>query len=315
MAQGFVKSKNLRESSSPELDTNAFNNLTSVPGQENVVNDIKLFSNNRKDVSVLQAGSDFIYDYPKRSYLITNPQKIAFSNKTIIYTEEQNSKELEVFDSNGIDKFKLKLKSNGEEYVNENINLIRKDITTLENIKNLNKERSQTINISPDELDSLPNVFELTRGDDIFNSSTIPEFIDLIQFTIDKFLFKKDKSFVLNENKEIDQTLTIDGNLSIINEGNISFENENSPGIFISSGQSKVRAFSSTFNPWSTDDISNKTLTSASKIFVKTLIASNLNFSTLTTNNVTSSDVKQDYTHKVKVTINEIEYFLLCKST
>lgn len=318
MAIGFIKSKNLSESTEPELDEAALNNLYG----RNISSDIELFSNNLKNESRL-TNKDFVLE--DDTFVITNFDKVAFSNQTQIFTGENKDIELTVIDSNGSDRFKL-LYANNEFYTDDSHDLIRKDIILFENFDNFRRERewsdvqstsSETggLNIGfgdNEEIDSR-TAFKFRTSQFSQNDQTVLERFDEITANLSQVQLKRNITPLINENFNANEILNINGSFTITNDDSILLDQPDAPGLYITNGTTEARAFSSDYNPW---EEANSTLSTESSLTtIKKLSLTNPTITTIDLQNETESntDVVLDFTHKLEINIDGSTYALLCK--
>lgn len=316
MAQGFVQILNLRESDTVSGDRSSLNNL----GGAGISSDLELFSNNIFNTTTISANNFTV----SNNYIVldTSIYQIPFSNKTIV---THDSKELEVVNSNGVDRFQLIDSDSNIVTPNATSDVVRKDAVTLQHIRNLvssgiptNQTELQVAEsggIAVNESGVVVNQEGVNTG-----RITVREYFDRIDEVLDRYNYDRIFSIVTDIYQEFDRPINLKSTITITNDNNISLptvagQEDLAPGVFISSGTSAQRAFSNNNNPWSGSVPSSGYLTtSANNSTISTLILTDPDFESLSTSAILPSDVIDDYTHKIQVSVNGETYFLLCSN-
>lgn len=290
MAQGFVKSLNLRESGS-EGDVGIFNNI----GGEGIVNDLRLFSGNTKKVSKLLSSE---YTVDGTIIIVTGDGRVPFSNRTVV---EHNSQEYTVVNSNALDRFELE-DSLGNKFVPTG-DLTRSDAVTFENLQNMSVTRLEAVRDSgagsTTESSGTTSINEETG---IYNLRSIASNYSVIEEGLGIYYYKKSRIPLTYEDSSFNKRLTFTGNIRITNTGNEP-QSEDSPGIFIKGPAGAVRAFSDTSNPWIENSTGSKLETTANNTSAYSLVLNGPNLVLPSSELNTESGDAQDYTHKMKVAV------------
>ena len=306
--RGFVISENLKESDNSAKDARIINNL----GGEGTSDNFSLFSGNFRRESIVGPEN---YTHANGIFTVDSSNGfVAFSNDTqIIFRENNNTVNTgTVILSDGLQKFRVVDGSNNDIIPSANTFLVRSDVTTSENIRNLRPNRIQVIFGADEERDIISSG---DNEEDVFNVRTISENYDQIDLSYDFYNFKKQKIPIGYANTNFQDSLIFDGTVRIVNDSNVPRSNT-SPGIFIVQDGSPSRAFGDTSNPWST---SSNTTISTANASVSVLKMQNPEFETIT-DSANSGVVSVDATHTLPVQItneNGVEetYFLLLKTT
>lgn len=296
MPQGFVRTLNLLESSTGTSDANILDNLGISP----VSDDIRLFAGNLRNTAVLPANT---YITSGNTIVIDSDGYIPFSNRTVVIHDNDT---YTVTESNALDSFKLL--DSGNNYFVPTQDLVRSNAVLFENFENLKPVRLETIvDVGADE--DLEG--DEINYDSVLDERTISQNLDFFENAQNSFFYKKSRIPISNEDASFDKEIVFSGAVRITNDQEVAQSNT-SPGIFILSGQNAVRGFSDTSNPWSA---ANSTLeTTADKASVQTLVLNDPDFIDSSAN-TESGDVNTDFTHKLKVTVNNETYFIMMKST
>lgn len=323
--QGYIKVLNLGESTQ---DRQAINNLGVAP----IADDISLFINNTRNESfLLVKSSEFnsstgeikivnttIEEANLRSSVFTNKDKVVLRS-----LDNQNlTLDLFVIDSNSKDSFYLSTDAEGGStfifFPTEDFYVVRNDQVTAADLLNLGTQRTGTsVSTSPGDLgtDDVAN-----SGDDQYTFNEL--FAELYGY-LDIAAFKSDTKYTKTKIIATNETIRTEGGVIVADPSDtITTEGivESSPGIYIANPESsldnieRVRAFSSTQNPW-TDNLSGTLFTDSVNVTTGTLVLNGgVVINGITTTN-SSGTVNQDtFSHKIKVQINGIDYFL-CLST
>lgn len=298
--RGFAKSNNLRESETGSSDVNILNNL----GGGNVAEDIRLFSNNLRNESVLPSNS---YDLVGDMIQVVQEGFIAFSNNTEIALEDDLATTYTVTESNGIDQFKLTNSAGEIVTLDSPLDMIRSDAVTEENIANLRVDRLETtITIAEDE-EAEDFAVELTDQQNVFDRYTISENYSIADQAVSLYQFKRSQSLVNFRDNNVDVDINSNGYLRITNDDDVP-RSQSSPGLFIVSNDgSTIRAFEDDSNPW--EESGTALQTTSVQATINNLILSN---PSITLDTVSSeSGLVSDFTHLLPVTINGEQYQLL----
>lgn len=317
--QGFIKSANLQEN---ELDRQAINNLGEAP----IADDISLFINNLKNESRLEVKAAE-FDVIEGTITIVNANAEESRLRSAVYTNGDRVRiedtsgniirnDLFVARSNGEDTFGF---ATDEELTNEfifnptaNFVVVRNDAVTLANIRNLGVQpntASLSTGLGTGEGDSdqavnLSDAYNLQFGE-------IYEYLDIAKFQADS-KFVNDKNVAANVDFAMEGTFTIrDPSDTILSEG----IGANSPGLYITDPNSpvtniqKIRAFSDTFNPWE-DTVTALTTQSSSVTAGNLKLNQGLRVQGVTPVSESGTVNASTFTHKVKVQIDGIDYYL-----
>lgn len=324
--QGFVKTANLKEN---ELDRQALNNLGTAP----IADDISLFINNLKNESTITIDSNE-YDVITGLVTIVNDTPELSAARSAVYTngdrvriEEQDGTlirdNLFIRESDGEFTFGF---ATDEELQNEFIFIpsapfvvIRNNSVLLENIERLGVQQN-TASFSSGLGDGTGDDDDTIDIDteDTYNTqfSEIYEYLDIAKFQA-KSKFVNDEDVAADVDFAMEGTFTIrDPSDLIVDEG----INANSPGLYITDPNSpvtniqKIRAFSDTFNPW--EDTGTALQTLSLDVTTGTLKLNN-GIEIQGISPVTSSGNVDNttFTHKTKITIDGIDYYLCLNQT
>ena len=322
MAQGFVRDLNLIESDTGVLDRGILDNL----GGAGITTDLLLFDGNFKYISKLVAA-----DYTVSAgnlVTVSGEGKVAFSDGTkISFDNEATNFQYTVFDSNGIDKFKVKNDA-GQTRTSAQITagdgtLRRNDGVTFQNLSNLSSKRLEV------STSSSTGVGQDSGMEDLFNTYTSGAQTTYISTQLGIYFYKRDRVPLTFEDSSFDEPVNFRGQVMIIDSSATasSQPDENSPGLFIvdanNPGAGAIRAFSDASNPWSdtvsgvlsTTEVSSEpnklslvpdtAYAGISSSTVPNVVDSSS--SLLVTSNVPTSSA----THKLPVIINGQQYFIL----
>jgi len=322
--QGFVKSANLQEN---ELDRQALNNLATAP----IADDISLFINNLKNESLLEIDSS---EYDRITGLITiiNDTPELAAARSAVFTNGDQVR-IEQLDGTLIQDNLFIRESDGEftfgfatdaalqnEFIFAPIqpfNVIRNDSVLLENIALLGVQQN-TASLSTglgteegdgDQAVDLDNAYAVQFGE-------IYEYLDIAKFQADS-KFVNDKDVAAGVDFAMEGMFTIrDPSDLIVNDG----INDNSPGLYITDPGSpvtniqKIRAFSDTFNPWE-DTVTALTTQSISATTGNLKLNNGISIQGITPISESGTVNNTTFTHKIKVNIEGIDYFLCLTNT
>ena len=315
MAQGFVRDLNLIESDTGSLDRGILDNL----GGANITTDLLLFDGNFKFRSAIEGGH-YSYDSSTDVVTVTGEGKVAFSDGTKISIDGAGFAgasvfEYEVFDSNGIDKFRVK---DGFGSVSPSGTLRRNDGVTFENISNLSSKR----------LETNPSASTGVSGDDgasdLFNQYTSSTQVDYINSQLGLYYYKRDRIPLTFQDSSFDETVRFRGSVMIVdNDATVSTQpGDLTPGLFIvdpSNPGAGVRAFSDASNPWSetayANTLSTTEVNSQPNVLKLNPVSTNApNLITGTSELVSETNAVSTYDFKLPLTVNGETFFLLLKS-
>ena len=309
MAQGFVKSSNLVESSTGGSDRAILDNL----GGPNISNDVLLLDGNTKFTSKLIAT-----DYTVSGGIVyvngsTSEGKVAFSNGTLI-SHSGGAYEYTVKNSNGVDRFQLY--TSGNAVFSPTGVIKRSDAVTGINLANLSRKRLDT------DVGTSTGIGSGTGSADLFNQQSINSQVSYIGGQIALFYYKRGRVPLTYQNSTFSLPIRFNGAFRITNDANLSTNLNTSPGLFIvdanSPGTAPIRAFSDTSNPWSLASGALQTTETNAQCSVLKLqpTDSNVNINLDSTGNnhsVAETNTVGSYTHKLPVIVNGQQYYLLLK--
>lgn len=324
--QGFVKSANLKEN---ELDRQALNNLGEAP----IADDISLFINNLKNESRLLV-LDGEYDVITGLVTIVNEDAQIAAERSAVYTngdvvriELENGTlirdNLYIAQSDGEFTFGFATDSELQNQFifspNTNFVVIRNNSVLLENLERLGVLQNTAsfstglgdgtgdtdVSVAVDTEDTYANQF-----------NEIYEYLDIAKF-------QSRSKFVNDEDVAADVDFAMEGMFTIRDPADLVVDEgitANSPGLYITDPNSpvtniqKIRAFSDTFNPWE-DTVT--ALTTLSLDVTTGTLKLNQGIEIQGIAPITSSgDVDNTtFTHKIKVNIDGIDYFLCLNQT
>lgn len=311
MAQGFVRDLNLIESDTGALDRGILDNL----GGANITTDLLLFDGNFKFVSKL-ISSDYSVD-ASNVVTVSGEGKVAFSDGTKISLEsEATNFNHEVFDSNGIDKFKVKNSSGTT--ITPSGTLRRNDGVSFNNLSNLSSKRLET---NPS---ASTGIGADDGASDLFNEFSSASQVDYINGQLGLYYYKRERIPLTFEDSSFDSTVNFRGSVMIVdNDATVStVPGASTPGLFIVDANNPsagaTRAFSDASNPW--DDtvsgvLSTTEANSQPNVLKLNPVSNNSpNFQTGSNLIVSETNAVSSYNFKLPVTINGETFFLLLKS-
>lgn len=334
---GFVKSLNLQESG-PASDESIFENL----GGPGITEDIRLFAGNLAAETRVPYGAsnvadtEIYWEYDASNWIYikrkgVNEGVTPFSNRTRIKVGTTN---YYVFDSDGFTKFKLYANINAQTVINpatlNQEDLVRSESVTFQNLDNMSKARLDTIVDSGQGGGTGDAAGGVSTDDGVDSYLTeiysIGENYGLGQNALALYFYKKSRIPRTYEESIFDKRIVFDGGIRIVNTQEISATDPSAPGLFIVSGETSVRAFSDTSNPWyeessGTNPANGASLaTDATRSQVTNFKTQNPNFRNPDTNtfgvisetgNIAPSSSNAIY--KLKVNVNGETYYLLLK--
>jgi len=301
MARGFVKSNNLSESSTGPSDRGILNNL----GGLNIADDILLFDGNTKFTQKLVADD---YEVVDDIVIVTGEGKVTFSDGTLI-SHDGSAYQYIVKNSNGVDRFQL-YDTLDAVFVPTGV-LKRNDTVTSVNLGNLSRKAIIT---------NIERVSGLASTEDLYNSQSINSQTSYIDGNIASFYYKRERIPRVYEASVFNSPVAFSGPVRVTNDANAS-QGVDTPGLFIvdvsDPDSTGIRAFGDASNPWSADVGELKTTEDNSKVSTLKLEPSSNsvpNFdSTLNDHYIVEEISAGDYTHKLPVTVNGQQYYLLLK--
>lgn len=329
--QGFLKSANLLENTQ---DRQLLNNLATAP----IADDISLFINNSQNVSrltIADAEYNFItglvtlvnntpQQQADRSAVFTNgdPVRILYTNETILQAN------LFVTQSDGEKTFGFASDVDGEEQFtfdppSEGFIVERSDAVILNNLTFLGPvETTAGFSSGLTGADSAdPDSGSSIEPEDTYAN----QFLEIYQY-LDISKYQADKKFVSDRDVATDDDFRMEGTFSINDPADMIITegiNVNSPGLYITNPSSpvsniqRIRAFSDTSNPWEVtgSGVNTKLTTNAVTAQTGDLKLNNGILIDGITPITESGNVNNvTFTHKAKVKIDGIDYFLCLTS-
>ena len=330
--QGFLKSANLLENTQ---DRQLLNNLGEAP----IADDISLFINNSQNVSRLQI-ADNEYNFitglvtivnntaeqqAARSGVFTNgdPVRILYVNETVLQDD------LFVTQSNGETTFGFATDEEGDSQYTfdppaEGFIVQRSDAVVLNNLTFLGAVEDTAGFSSGLDTNSTGAEPSETQGIDT-DDTYANQFLEIYQY-LDIAKYQADKKFVSDRNVATDDDFRMEGSFSINDPADMIITegvNLNSPGLYITNPASpltniqRIRAFSDTSNPWEVigTGVNTKLTTQAASAQTGDLKLNNGILIDGITPITESGNVNNvSFTHKAKVKIDGIDYFLCLTS-
>lgn len=330
--QGFLKSANLLENTQ---DRQALNNLGTAP----IADDISLFINNNQNVSVLEI-ADAEYNFVTGLITVVNDtaelnaaRSAVFTNGDpvrILYTDDTVLKDnLFVTQSDGETTFGVATDAEGNAQYTfdppaEGFKVVRSDAVVLNNLTFLGAVED-TAGFSSG-LDTGSTGAEPSEQSGIDTEDTYAnQFLEIYQY-LDIAKYQADKKFVSDRNVATDDDFRMEGSFSINDPADMIITegvNLNSPGLYITNPASpltniqRIRAFSDTSNPWEVigTGVNTKLTTQAASAQTGDLKLNNGILIDGITPITESGNVNNvSFTHKAKVKIDGIDYFLCLTS-
>lgn len=329
--RGYLIDTNLRETSE---DRQSLNNLGGAP----IADDIALFVNNTRNESIIPIRLDE-FDTDTNTFIIVNETDEELDSRNYVFTnrdkvkivDEDNeviAENLYIINSNTNDQFQLSnelgsstavsvpVPSDSDVSGRYSMFIVRSDEVTQENLERLGIETTDASAVLGDD-ENVERSSAFDRIDDFdgeFNE--IYGFINIASYSA-RFKYVSDRSVATGEKLRIEGSVIVaDPSDTIVDEG-IS---NTSPGLYLSDPQSDVddisstRAFSSTSNPWE-DDEAGTLSTLSTDVTVGNLILNNgIKIDGITSATEFGSVDRATFTHKIKLQIDGIDYFL-CLST
>lgn len=338
--QGFVKSANLKEN---ELDRNAINNLGEAP----IADDISLFINNTKNESVLDIFEDEYDRITGRITIINATQELAaarasvFTNGDRVRIERTDGTverdNLYIANSDGETQFEfatdVDLNNQYTLSLRDDFKVVRYDTVTLDNFAQLGVQESTAsfssgLATGDSDINSGDGTVTAVEEEDTYNTrfGGIYEYLDVA-----KYLAKK--KFVIDEDVASDDQFATEGTFTIQDPADTILDvgiTNDTPGIFITDPNSsvlniqRIRAFSDTSNPWEETGSSTGSLATSTGVLQTGAISAQAGTLKLNagikvdgiTADTSSGNINATYfSHKIKVVINGIDYFLCLNAT
>jgi len=332
--QGFLKSANLLENTQ---DRQLLNNLGEAP----IADDISLFINNSQNVSRLEI-ADNEYNFitglvtlvnstaeqqAARSAVFTNgdPVRILYVNEEILQDD------LFVTQSNGETTFGFASDVEGDSQYTfdppaEGFIVQRSDAVILNNLTFLGSLETTAGFSSGLDAGGAAEAEAGESGGGIDTEDTYAnQFLEIYQY-LDISKYQANKKFVSDRNVATDDDFRMEGSFSINDPADMIITegvNLNSPGLYITNPASpltniqRIRAFSDTSNPWEVvgTGVNTKLTTQAASAQTGDLKLNNGILIDGITPIVESGNVNNvSFTHKAKVKIDGIDYFLCLTS-
>lgn len=318
--QGFAIKNNLSETTA---DRQIITNLGGSP----LGDDIVLLYNNKRNKSSIFVGSENLIGSFIR--FDENVVQSVFSNKTRLTI---NNNIYYVRDSNGLNEFRLSTLPNLSDLVTfPPIGFYeRSDEVSQENITNFSKVRRST-DLNAVQSETLTGF--LNQSASILGSSTPTNLLENLEANLDFYKFRRNGAITRINSFLSPNNTVIKGYVRVQDIDNLNAFglNDDRPGIFIYNPTtgSGVRAFSSNDNPWSqnsgylessSNNINVGTLKSAVWVSGSTYTARTFGI-TLKNSNIapavteTTIIAKNNFTHKVPITVNGDTYFLCLRQT
>lgn len=254
----------------------------------------------------------------------TQEEETALVLANIIGLGEAVGREMQlyVYESNTVDRFKVR-----DQYgINRDVSgdLVRPDIITASNIRNMAVDREDTIT---DAIVVDTDSGGSSTGEIGYISAPIASNYSEIDNGLSMYTYKKSRLILGYEETFLRKQALVNGYINITNPDNISVidPEANPPGLYIRppTGGNPIRAFSDTSNPWARNNETGRLETTASKITAQTLILNNPNLQPSNSadqhqiptdsdgNPVTLTlDGNSGDRYKIKVEINGVPYFL-----
>lgn len=331
-AQGFDKSLNFGESNDGASDRRIVGNLI----ETGIEGDLVLFSNNLRDFSEIP--SDAYSVAADGLVTITQAGYLPFSDETkvlvVTYPDEESQDlsiggtlgtELEVFESNALDRFRLK-DSDGNAvttgFDGSLQSLRRNDVVRFGNLTNLKATRIPSVDasVSAQGADAAGEEGDIS----LFDSFDIEGVYAALDSSVATLEFAKTSIPRTYEDSVFNnKNLVFDGSLRILNTQNVDVAANptTAPGLYIQAGSSSKRAFSDTSNPWSggTDsDVGAALITQADESTIGDMFLYGSTpeiYGTWAANPTTDTGPITDWSHKIPIKINNgaSTVFLLVK--
>jgi hypothetical protein len=330
--QGFLKSANLLENTQ---DRQALNNLGTAP----IADDISLFINNNQNVSSLTI-ADAEYNFitglitivndtaelnASRSAVFTNgdPVRITYMDDSVLQSD------LFITQSDGETTFGFASDFAGDsQYTFDppaaGFKVVRSDAVVLSNLTYLGAVED-TAGFSSGLGEGASGVEgEGASGIDT-DDTYANQFLSIYQY-LDIAKYQADKKFVSDRNVATDDDFRMEGMFNIEDPSDMILTegvNSNSPGLYITNPASplsniqRIRAFSDTSNPWEVTGTGVNTQLSTGAITAQTgdlKLNNGILINGVAPINESGNVNNVTFTHKAKVKIDGIDYFLCLTS-
>jgi|SaaInlLV_10m_DNA_1039704.scaffolds.fasta_scaffold22549_2 hypothetical protein len=333
--QGFVKSANLKEN---ELDRNAINNLGEAP----IADDISLFINNTKNESVLNV-FESEYDRITGRITIINSTIELSASRASVYTNGDKVRlekldgtvvrdNLYIRNSDGETSFEFAtddtLNNQFTLSLREDFNVFRYDTVSLENMNFLGVAESTAsfssgLATGDSDINSGDGSATAVEEENTYNSrfGGIYEYLDVAKYLAKK-KFVEDEDVATDDKFDTEGTFTIEDPSDTILDVGIT---NDTPGIFITDPNSsvlniqRIRAFSDTSNPWEETGSATNSLGTSTGFLQTGAISAQAGVLKLNTGikvdgitpQASSGNISATYfSHKIKVNLNGVDYFL-----
>lgn len=333
--QGFVKSANLKEN---ELDRNAINNLGEAP----IADDISLFINNVKNTSELTIFEEEYDRITGRITIINTTIELAASRASVFTNSDKVRVEqldgtvirdnLYIRNSDGESSFELATDEAGNNQftlsLREDFKVVRYDTVTLANFAQLGVAESTAsfssgLATGDQDINSGDGTVEAVDEEDTYNTrfGGIYEYLDVAKYLAQK-------KFTIDEDVASDDTFATEGTFTIEDPSDTILDigiTNDTPGIFITDPNSsvfniqRIRAFSDTSNPWEETGSSTNSLATSTGVLQTGAISAQagtlklnagLAVDGITPVSSTGNINAAYFSHKIKVNINGVDYFL-----
>lgn len=311
--RGYIKNNNFDESQTADSDKRIIDNLAGA----GISSDVALFSNNLRNRSAITT-TDYVFENNK--FIITNIYMLPYANNTLV---EYDNNTYVVKNSNLTNSFQL--------YPLDNLNspfiptepfkdIFRNDSVSFENIANLNPQRLQTKPTSSTNIDN-NEVNTIRAGEfDPYTYYSINENIESIVQSTEIYEYKRNSAIMTDKENVVSSPLSVNGTIAITNVDSnnnpvtVPFNTETDPGMFISNGTNKIRAFSNNSQPW--EKVTGGLFTDSTNTNINKLIMSNPEINGITVTPVTTEQIDtslKNVYYSIPVVINDETYYLLCK--
>ena len=330
--QGFLKSANLLENTQ---DRQALNNLGTAP----VADDISLFINNNQNVSTIQcADSEYNFItglvtlvnstpelFAARSAVFTNgdPVKINYTDDTVLkddlfITQRDREKTFGfASDKAGDSQYTFSPPAAG-------FKVVRSDAVVLSNLTFLGAVEDTagfSSGLGEGAAGGEPEGASGINTEDTYAN----QFLSIYQY-LDIAKYQADKKFVSDRDVATDDDFRMEGTFNIEDPSDMILSegvNSNSPGLYITNPASpltniqRIRAFSDTSNPWEVTGSGANTKLSTGAITAQTgdlKLNNGILIDGITPLTESGNVTNVTFTHKAKVKIDGIDYFLCLTS-
>ena len=272
--QGHVIDLSLSELDSREKDRNSINNLAG----EGMADDLSLFINNLKNTSIIDKTKYVVVNQTVNGTTepfiqLIDPFIVPFSNRT---TVKCGTIDCVVDNSNTVNKFQVRNKSNNQPIDPGLVDIIRYDSVITKNFDNIDPIRFPSTagnNYSSVSLSS-------NNNSDIYDVD-IPATVNSIDASIDNYVYLKSNSILTYKDNIFTKQISLTDSIVVrnldVNGNPITVQNSltsSDHGIFIVNGTERFRAFSDNSNPWNINT-PNYTSTISDKVVMRELEVTN----------------------------------------